>query len=297
MLRIGQVEATATQDGKYTDGSVAGGIAATRLRAAAFNAMQEELAHIVESAGLVLDINDMTQVLKAIQKLTLSRANPFADIKSDGAAAISTALSNLGLGDVLHAGKNLYEIAEKGAAHQASARDNLALNAIAAIVGGKNKLPYFADMNTAALADFTAFAKTLLSRTDASAVRGDLGLKSAALREVGVGENQIPDISSFANSPHQNGFMKLPGGLMLQWGLGVGVNGTASVTFNQAFVNRPFFVGFGYKQSTFPSAMQSIIINDEHFDNTAFSARTLMFDGTTMAASPNAFLWFALGVG
>lgn len=104
MLRIGQVEATATQDGKYTDGSVAGGIAATRLRAAAFNAMQEELAHIVESAGLALDINDMTQVLKAIQKLTLSRANPFADIKSDGAAAISTALTNLGLGDVLHAG-------------------------------------------------------------------------------------------------------------------------------------------------------------------------------------------------
>lgn len=97
MLRIGQVEATATQDGKYTDGSVAGGIAATRLRAAAFNAMQEELAHIVESAGFALDINDMTQVLKAIQKLTLSRANPFADIKSDGAAAISTALTNLGL--------------------------------------------------------------------------------------------------------------------------------------------------------------------------------------------------------
>lgn len=99
MLRIGQVEATATQDGKYTDGSVAGGIAATRLRAAAFNAMQEELAHIVESAGLALDINDMTQVLKAIQKLTLSRANPFADIKSDGAAAISTALTNLRLSD------------------------------------------------------------------------------------------------------------------------------------------------------------------------------------------------------
>ena len=102
MLRIGQVEATATQDGKYTDGSVAGGIAATRLRAAAFNAMQEELAHIVESAGLTLDINDMTQVLKAIQKLTLSRANPFADIKSDGAVAV--ALANLGLGDAAKRG-------------------------------------------------------------------------------------------------------------------------------------------------------------------------------------------------
>lgn len=117
MLRIGQVEATATQDGKYTDGSVAGGIAATRLRAAAFNAMQEELAHIVESAGLALDINDMTQVLKAIQKLTLSRANPFADIKSDGAAAISTALTNLGLDVVVNGGAQVWLTSSSGKYH------------------------------------------------------------------------------------------------------------------------------------------------------------------------------------
>lgn len=256
-----------------------------------FNIFQLELLNVLKEAQINPDKANHTQLVTAMKKLFLDASSNGSDIPDKAAF-----LSNLGLGDVLHAGKNLYEIAEKGAAHQASARDNLALNAIAAIVGGKNKLPYFADMNTAALADFTAFAKTLLSRTDASAVRGDLGLKSAALREVGVGENQIPDISSFANSPHQNGFMKLPGGLMLQWGLGIGVNGTASVTFNQAFVNRPFFVGFGYKQSTFPSAMQSIIINDEYFDNTAFSARTLMFDGTAIAASPNAFLWYALGV-
>lgn len=69
MLRIGQVESSATVDGKYTDGSVAGGIAATRLRAAAFNAMQEELAHIVESTGVVLDVDDTTQVLVALQKI------------------------------------------------------------------------------------------------------------------------------------------------------------------------------------------------------------------------------------
>ena len=99
MLRIGQVEATATQDGKYTDGRVAGGIAATRLRAAAFNAMQEELAHIVESAGMILSPDDMTQVLTALKKQLLSRANPFADIKADGPAAVAAALSNLGLGE------------------------------------------------------------------------------------------------------------------------------------------------------------------------------------------------------
>ncbi|HAU4332096.1 TPA: tail fiber protein, partial [Citrobacter freundii] len=104
MLRIGQVEPSATADGKYTDGSVAGGIAATRLRAAAFNAMQEELANIVESAGMILSPDDMTQVLTALKKQLLSRANPFADIKADGPAAVAAALSNLGLGDVLHAG-------------------------------------------------------------------------------------------------------------------------------------------------------------------------------------------------
>ncbi len=97
MLRIGQVEATATQDGMYTDGNVAGGIASTRLRAAAFNATQEELCNIVETAGIQLDVTDTRQVLTALKKLFLSRANPFADIKNDGVTAVASALSNLQL--------------------------------------------------------------------------------------------------------------------------------------------------------------------------------------------------------
>ncbi|WP_262360450.1 gp53-like domain-containing protein [Citrobacter freundii complex sp. CFNIH2] len=104
MLRIGQVETTATSDGLYTDGSVAGGIAATRLRASAFNAMQEELAHIVEEGGDALSIDDMTQVLKALKKLFLSRSNPFGDIALDGPEAIATALSNLGIGEAAKLG-------------------------------------------------------------------------------------------------------------------------------------------------------------------------------------------------
>ncbi|WP_447510500.1 gp53-like domain-containing protein [Citrobacter gillenii] len=107
MLRIGQVEPSATADGKYTDGSVAGGIAATRLRAAAFNAMQEELANIVESAGMILSPDDMTQVLTALKKQLLSRANPFADIKADGPAAVAAALSNLGLNETLNPSKRV----------------------------------------------------------------------------------------------------------------------------------------------------------------------------------------------
>jgi hypothetical protein len=52
----------------------------------------------VETTGVSLSVSDTTQVLTALQKLLLTRANPFADIKSDGAAAIATALANLGLG-------------------------------------------------------------------------------------------------------------------------------------------------------------------------------------------------------
>ncbi|EON2228261.1 TPA: hypothetical protein ACP4WM_000182 [Escherichia coli] len=78
MLRIGQVESTATSDGKYTDGNVAGGTPATRLRAPAFNAVQEELANIVESASMVLDPNDMTQVLTALKKMFAANTDSLA---------------------------------------------------------------------------------------------------------------------------------------------------------------------------------------------------------------------------
>lgn len=179
MLRIGQVEATATQDGKYTDGSVAGGIAATRLRAAAFNAMQEELAHIVESAGLALDINDMTQVLKAIQKLTLSRANPFADIKSDGAAAISTALTNLHLEET---------VKQAAGAMQKSANGGDIQN----VAAFRNAL----QLGTAALASMGVGKNQVLSASDFSFFAG------------GNGYLYIPCLATTDN----------PVKIMLQWG-------------------------------------------------------------------------------
>lgn len=239
MLRIGQVEATATQDGKYTDGSVAGGIAATRLRAAAFNAMQEELAHIVESAGLALDINDMTQVLKAIQKLTLSRANPFADIKSDGAAAISTALTNLGL-VVTDIGKNIISAPTKvdvlsylGITTALDGKQPLdaTLTALAALVGVADKLPYFNGADTAALTDLTAYARGLLGAPNAADSRSYLELKSAATKDVGSGAGQVPDMSSWVSggSP-TTGWRKTPDGYIEQWGL-TGAT-TTDVTIN-----------------------------------------------------------------
>ncbi|MFZ5100455.1 gp53-like domain-containing protein [Enterobacter roggenkampii] len=45
-----------------------------------------------------------------------------------------------------------------------------------------------------------------------------VGLGEAAKRSVGTGNNQLPDMSSFAASLSGSGWQKLPGGLIIQWG-------------------------------------------------------------------------------
>ncbi|WP_409371613.1 gp53-like domain-containing protein, partial [Mixta theicola] len=46
----------------------------------------------------------------------------------------------------------------------------------------------------------------------------NLGLGEAAKRDVGTEANQLPDMNSFGRSLANNGYQKLPGGLIIQWG-------------------------------------------------------------------------------
>ena len=66
-----------------------------------------------------------------------------------------------------------------------------------------------------------------------------LGIKTAALRDVGVGANQIPDINFFSRS---NGAASFPGGLQLRMGT---IAGDGTKTFSTPFPNACLGIVFG----------------------------------------------------
>ena len=73
--------------------------------------------------------------------------------------------------------------------------------------------------------------------TNAADARTNLGLGEAAKRNVGNGQNQIPDMAAFASSLSSTGFQKLPSGLIIQWGIVSGAS-NYTVTYPVTFPNR-----------------------------------------------------------
>ncbi|PDO32627.1 phage tail protein [Escherichia coli] len=90
------------------------------------------------------------------------------------------------------------------------------LNELAAALGND---PNFATTMLNALAGKQPLDNTLtnLSGKDVAGLLAYVGLGEAAKRNVGTGENQIPDMASFASG---DGWMKLPNGKILQYGRG-----------------------------------------------------------------------------
>ncbi|EKD9963019.1 phage tail protein [Escherichia coli] len=90
------------------------------------------------------------------------------------------------------------------------------LNELAAALGND---PNFATTMLNALAGKQPLDNTLtnLSGKDVAGLLAYLGLGEAAKRDVGTGENQIPDMVSFSGVRDYYGKQLLPGGLILQW--------------------------------------------------------------------------------
>lgn len=95
---------------------------------------------------------------------------------------------------------------------------NLGLTEITTVKGIVDSFPYFSGPKSAKLTPLTEFARNLLSKPDDIDARTALKLGNAALKSVGTGPGQLPDMSAFVASFATSGYQKLPGGLIIQWG-------------------------------------------------------------------------------
>lgn len=79
MQKVGDSTSTANGAGEFTQGQPGSGVDATIIAVAWLNAVQRELIHVVEGAGITLDPADDSQVLKAIRAIQTA-ANTWAKL-------------------------------------------------------------------------------------------------------------------------------------------------------------------------------------------------------------------------
>ena len=113
----------------------------------------------------------------------------------------------------------------------------------------------------------------------------NLGLGTAATKDVGTGENQIPDMSSFGAG---SGWSQLPNGKLLQWGTYTGSATTGTINFPVPF---PISVGRVIMSLSGTSAdagsIAYVLQDDNSLSKTSFFFRR--------AGAQVRFNWFCIG--
>ena len=185
--------------------------------------------------------------------------------------------------------------------------------AIAALVGSSPEALDTLNELAAALGNDPNFATTvtnsLAGKMDKSANGSDienvsvflqnLGLKTAAQRDVGVGLNQIPDMSYFTASLATNGWAKLPNGLIIQQGVGGPLTPAVPdnvINFNISFPNRCLFI----TEHDIGNSAKRTMIQIGYVTSTAFSAYNLGVLDRTIPSGLQppvsaTVQWFAIG--
>jgi hypothetical protein len=99
MQKIGDITSTANSVGEFTDGNPGAGADATLLKSGWFNTIQRELVALVVGAGIMLNKDDDSQVLKAVKVL----AGAAADF--DNLTSKPTTIDGYGITDAIKKGQ------------------------------------------------------------------------------------------------------------------------------------------------------------------------------------------------
>ncbi|MDY8255784.1 tail fiber protein [Escherichia coli] len=146
------------------------------------------------------------------------------------------------------------------------------LTALAELATSADKLPYFTGADRAALTALTSVGRAILGKTSTQGVLDYLGLGEAAKRDVGTGDNQIPDMGAFASG---SGWFRLPGGYIVQFGTFSG-NTTRFISghFPIPFPNQPLVsvsvMSDAVQSDPSNPAPQVLSVNFEHISNSAW---------------------------
>lgn len=264
----------------FTRGNPQTGTPATDLDDNYFDMLQEELAGVVEATGVNLEKSKHNQLLTALKALMLSRAHPFADIKADGDAAIAEALSNLRLDTALAAKQPLSTQLTYFANHS------------------DTEIQQYLGIDTALAAKQPLDATlTGLSGKNDAGLRAYLSLKSAATRDVGSLNGQLPGMDLFASTIAGTGEKALPdsstgtGMFILKWGVIAAPTAIQDITtlFQTPFPNKCLrvFAIADYEPGT--GNVMYVSVNNSTLQRDRFVTR---FSGS---ANYTSGVYFALG--
>ncbi|MFZ3788607.1 phage tail protein [Salmonella enterica subsp. enterica] len=152
------------------------------------------------------------------------------------------------------------------------------LDTLKEIAAAINNDPKFSTTINNALSGKQPLDETLthLSGKDVAGLLAYLGLGEAAKRNVGTGDNQIPDMGAFASG---SGWFRLPGGYIVQFGTFAGnttrfISGHFPIPFpNQPMVSVSVMSDAVQSDPSIP-APQVLSVNFEHISNSAWRVAT-----------------------